>query len=337
MSAHPIRFASSLDLSELPWFGLQDGRLVLTDDTLGPIIDVHTHLALTFGRRRTVDLFAEPGPTEHYLPLQDPLDLDVYANKNFTPLAMKRMRRDLGVCCVTKRGMRRTHTVPNLVREMRELGYAKSVLLPIDFPTLSWNAETWIDAANRTPELVSMGSVHPFARRVYEKLEKQKRMGAMGVKVHPAVQMIPPDHPKAMILYRACGDLGLPVLWHCGPVDIEPPLGRYFSQVKHYWRAIQQNPHTTFILGHSGALQMDQGIELAHRYENAWLETASQGLSNVRKLIEEGPVEKLMLGSDWPFYHQSMPLAKLLLATEDDGIRRLVLRENAQRLFGIEV
>lgn len=334
----PTRFASHHGLAELPWFDLRDGRLVLADDTIGPVVDVHTHLALTFGRRQTVDLFAAPGPTEHYLPLDTPLDLEVYANRNFLPADLKRMTHDLGICCLTSRGMRRTHTVPNLVREMRELGFAQSVLLPIDFPVLSWNADAWLDAAARTPELVSMGSVHPLARRAAEKLAVQKQKGALGIKVHPAVQLLPPDHPRCMALYRACGDLGLPVLWHCGPVDIETALGRRCSQLKHYWRAIHEYPGTTFILGHSGALQMEMALTLAKQYPNVWLELSSQSLTNVRRIIAEGPIDRILLGSDWPFYHQSMVLAKVLLATAEGSTERaLVLRENAVRLLELDL
>jgi len=44
-----------------------------------------------------------------------------------------------------------------------------------------------------------------------------------------------------------------------------------------------------------------------------------------------------MLGSDWPFYHQVVPIAKVLLATEGQPeVRRRVLWENAARLFGLD-
>jgi predicted TIM-barrel fold metal-dependent hydrolase len=43
-----------------------------------------------------------------------------------------------------------------------------------------------------------------------------------------------------------------------------------------------------------------------------------------------------MMGSDWPFYHLALPLAKVLLATEGaPEVRRQVLHDNAARLFGL--
>ncbi|RMH38734.1 MAG: hypothetical protein D6689_18780 [Deltaproteobacteria bacterium] len=329
------RFDDHRGLADLPYFELRDGRLAIAAG-IGPAIDVHTHLALAYAGGR-VDLDAAHERTEHYLPVDRPLDLDVYMNRNFTAEDLRRLRRDLTLMSVTGRGMRRTHTAPNLLREMADLGIRTSVLLPIDFPVLSRNAEAFLDVAGRHPGLVSLGSVHPFARNPGERLEAQKRAGARGIKVHPAVQLVSPDCRRAHELYDLCGALGLPVLFHCGPVDIEPRLGRWLSQVKHYWRAVADHPGTTFVLGHSGALQMERALELCQRYPNVYLETSSQGLPNVRRILAEAPADRILFGSDWPFYHQATALAKVLIATEgDDAARRRALWANAARLFGIE-
>jgi predicted TIM-barrel fold metal-dependent hydrolase len=67
-----------------------------------------------------------------------------------------------------------------------------------------------------------------------------------------------------------------------------------------------------------------------------WLELSSQSLTNVRRILDEAPPERLVHGSDWPFYHQAISLAKILLATEaHPDARRRVLYGNAARLFGL--
>jgi len=332
------RFSSTYALAELPWFAVKEGRLVLADPSVGPIIDIHTHLALTYGRRRSsVDLTAAPRPTEHYLPLSSPLDLDVYQNVNFSPVNLKQLKADLTLGSMRSGGLRATHTAPNLEREMAELGLSRAVLLPVELPVLSSNAAAYLEVARTRSRLLSMGGVHPHDRRAVEKLCEQQRRGACGVKLHPAVQLVAPDHPKALALYPICADLGLPVLWHCGPVGIELAISRPFCQLKNYWRAIHDNPRTTFILGHSGALQMSQALSLCRTYPNVYLELACQGLANVERIIAEAPIERVMYGSDWPVYHQSIGIAKVLLATEGKPTeRRLVLHDNAARLLGLK-
>ena len=96
-------------------------------------------------------------------------------------------------------------------------------------------------------------------------------------------------------------------------------------------------PGTTFIFGHSGALQYDMAIQLAKVYPNVWLELASQGIAGTRRILAEAPVERIMQGSDWPFYPLAISIAKALIATEGMPTeRRLILHDNAARLYGLE-
>jgi uncharacterized protein len=332
-----MRFSGLMDLARLPYFEARDGRLVLSDPALGPAIDMHTHLALSFGPLGDVDLQRADAPTQHYLPAERAFDLDVYINQNFSDSDLRTLKRDLSLKGLTPFGMRKTHTVPNLAREMSELGISGSVLLPIDLPFVSRNAERWLDAIAGRRDFVGFASVHPFSRGVERQLDAQVRMGARGLKIHPAVQMVAPDHPRMRRIYEACGTRGLPILFHCGPVGIEHESGRKLTQVKRYEAAIAEHPATTFVLGHSGALQFAEGVELARNYTNVYLELSSQSLTGLRKIFDEVDPARIVFGTDWPFYHQAVGLAKVFLLTEgNEGLRRAVLHDNAARLLKLE-
>ena len=59
-------------------------------------------------------------------------------------------------------------------------------------------------------------------------------------------------------------------------------------------------------------------------------------MSNCRTIFETVPRHKILFGSDWPFYHQAIGLAKVFMATEgDEALRRAVLWDNGARLFGL--
>ena len=255
-------FREGLEIAGLPYFKrLAGDRIGLADPSVGPIIDVHTHLAMAYIRPLSVDLHRADAPTEHYLPMRGRrIDLEVYINRNFTPEDLKSMKRDLTLMSLTAKGMRRTHTIPNLCREMADLGIAKSVSLPIDYPVLSDNAVVTLETLKGRKEFIAFGSVHPYAREVEKKLDRQLALGARGIKVHPAVQAVRPDNRRCLRLYRLCAERGLPVMFHCGPVGIEPRLGRYLSQVVFYEKALAESPETLFVLGHSGALQMEKAL-----------------------------------------------------------------------------
>ena len=93
-------------------------------------------------------------------------------------------------------------------------------------------------------------------------------------------------------------------------------------------------PEVTFFLGHSGALQYEEAIELARRYPNTVMDLSCQGLTAVRAIIEGVDHERIVHGSDWPFYHQALGIARVLLATAGDRtLRRSILHDNAARFL----
>ena len=108
--------------------------------------------------------------------------------------------------------------------------------------------------------------------------------------------------------------------------------GHDFEPVVPYLRL----PRTRFVLGHAGALQMEEALALACRYPNVWLELSGQSLANVRTILERADPDRILYGSDWPFYHQAIGMAKVLIATEGRAdLRAKVLYRNAAAILGM--
>jgi uncharacterized protein len=332
---HPTSFDSVLDLARLPWFDLRGGHRLVADPSVGPVIDMHTHLAMAYLARHRVDVTVETPHTAYYMPVTAPFDLVPYSNTNIDPEAMWAMKLDLSLLSLTPWGKRTTHTAPNLLRDMDDLGITEAVLLPFDLPVGPSNAQVFLDAARRFPRLLPFGGVHPADPRFDRRFAEQIADGALGMKFHPNGQFMAPDHPRTVRLCRCCGDAGLPVLMHCGPVGIEPKAAERRSQVARYERAIAENPDTTFILGHCGALQHETALEFVGRYDNLYYELSSLGLAAMTTVFDRVPGDRLLYGTDWPFYHQAITMARVLLLTEgDESLRRAVLHDNAARLLG---
>ena len=105
---------------------------------------------------------------------------------------------------------------------------------------------------------------------------------------------------------------------------------------RHYEAALREFPNLQFILGHAGARDMQGMLALALSYDNAWLDIHGQGLSRLEQLIQETGGERLLFGTDWPFYHIGASLAKVLITTQAPvrhRIRYAILRGNAERLI----
>lgn len=331
-----FRFDRLEDLARLPWFDLEGDRLVVSDRTVGPIIDMHAHYALPTLWPRRIDLQRASDHTELLLPCCSRHDLDVYANHNFGELGIKRLKRELVLGGVLGLGKRKTHTAPNLERDCRDLGIVHSAILAIDVGIPSHHVGDSIATAAALASTTPFGSVHPRKRRPKQKLEEQLHAGARGLKLHPQIQRFMPAAPEAMTLYALAAVERLPVLWHCGPVGIELESARKFVQVPSYERPLAECPDTTFVLGHSGALASEQGIDLQRRYRNAYLEVSCISLSQLRQVVAEADPDRIVYGTDWPFYHHALSLAKVLIATEGrPELRRKILHDNAARLLGL--
>jgi hypothetical protein len=329
-----FRFDRLEDLARLPWFDLEGGRLVVSDRTVGPIIDMHAHYALPMLWPRRIDLQRASDHTELLLPCCSRHDLDVYANHNFGELGIKRLKRELVLGGVLGPSKRKTHTAPNLARDCRDLGIVHSAILAIDVGIPSHHVADSIATAAALGSTTAFGSVHPRKRRPKQKLEEQLHAGARGLKLHPQIQQFMPAAPEAMPLYALAAAERLPVLWHCGPVGIELESARKFVQVPNYERPLAECPDTTFVLGHSGALASEQGIDLQRRYRNAYLEVSCISLSQLRQVVAEADPDRIVYGTDWPFYHHALSLAKVLIATEGrPELRRKILHDNAARLL----
>ena len=100
---------------------------------------------------------------------------------------------------------------------------------------------------------------------------------------------------------------------------------------------VRQYPKVTFILGHMGSLAFVlDAIELAKRHPNVYLETWGMPSAAMleRAVVECGP-ERLLFGSDYPYWHPEVEKARIQSAGLGPRVTRLVLGENAAQLFSL--
>lgn len=332
-------------LAELPWFELNPaGRLSLVDDSVPTAIDFHAHFGMNLLFAPDIDLQARPERVRHLLDCDGeepgcPLDLDVYINANFREEDLSKLRRGAVAQVTIGSAAAKTHTIPALLQEMDDVNVGQAVILPIAFglPFGDDLAERWLDAiesSKASARFVPGASVYPGDADAITKLRSQAARGARVVKLHPTMQRFAPDAPEAMEIYAECGRLGLPILFHAGRAGIEPESSHGFAVARHYEPMLAEFPDVNFVLGHAGARDVERMVPIAKRHPNAWLEIHGQGLTTLGTLLDELGPERLLFGTDWPFYHLGATLAKVLLVTRDrPDARRAILRGNALRLL----
>ncbi|NQX88036.1 MAG: amidohydrolase family protein [Halioglobus sp.] len=334
-------------LAALPWFGLDDaGQLLCIDDSIPAPIDVHCHLGMSVLFKPELDLQTKTPRVRHLLDCDaaspgSPFDLDIYANGNFSEEALSDLRAHTIAQGLWGSEYAATQTIPNLLREMDSMRVDKALLLPIKLglPFGDTLTEDWRDAVTsmgHTNRLHPGLSVYPGAKSAIAEMREHAKRGARVMKLHPTVQRFYPDHPEAMHLYNEAERLGLVIFFHGGRAGIEPESSHPFAIPRHYEAALQEFPNVQFILGHGGARDGAAMLELATRHNNAWLGIHGQSLTRLEAMIQHTGGERLLFGTDWPFYHMGASLAKVLIATQAKGrekIRKDILRGNAMALF----
>lgn len=341
----PLRFRGYRGLADLPYFELaQDGTLRLAVEIPRPF-DFHTHFGIALLLAPAIDLAARTPRTQYYLDCDatDPgceLNLDVYQNANFSAEAHAALQREMRDQVLPWGGAAaRTHTLANLLAELDAMGSARAAVLgmAIGLPFNDRLTETWMDAIERSPardRFVPFASVHPRDAGWRDKLRAFAARGARGVKLHPEMQRFAPDDPEAMAIYAECERLGLPVIFHAGRSGIEPESIRPYALIRHYVPAIAAYPRVQFVLGHAGARDVADAVAAAQQHPNVWLEIACQGASQLAEIVETVGHDRVVFGSDWPFYPLAPTLAKVLLVTEGKpAARAAILSGNADRVF----
>jgi predicted TIM-barrel fold metal-dependent hydrolase len=269
------------------------------------------------------------------------LDLDIYINGNFDPEGLRDLRRSTLTQGLWGNEKVRSHTVPNLLREMDAMRVRHSLILPIkvglpfgDRLTEHWRAA--VARAGATDRLHVGLSVYPTDPDAPEQLRRHASSGARVMKLHPTVQQFYPDDPALFPLYEEAQSLGIVVFFHGGRAGIEPQDRLRYAVPRHYEAVLARFPDLQVVLGHAGARDSAAMLELALRYANAWLGIHGQSVTSLDRIIDATAGERLLFGTDWPWYHLGATLAKVLLCTDGAGrepVRRAILRDNALRLL----
>jgi hypothetical protein len=341
------RYRGYRGLAELPWFELDpEGVLRVADESVPKAIDFHCHLGMSVLFEPELDLQARTERVRHLLDCDgtDPgceLDLDIYINGNFTEEGLGTLRSTTITLGLWGNDIVRSQTIPNLLDEMDSMRVEKSVILPIvlglpfgDDLETHWRTE--IERAGASDRLLAGTSVHPRDPDKIEQLEAAAALGARVLKLHPTVQAFYPDERDAMEIYEAAERLGFVVFFHGGRAGIEPTSHHPYAMPRHYEGALSSFPKLPFVLGHAGARDGPAMLDLGLRYENAWFGIHGQSVSHLDEMIRRSDGERLLFGTDWPFYHSAATLEKVLIVTQDPTrgeIRHAILRGNAERLL----
>lgn len=227
-------------------------------------------------------------------------------------------------------------TAEKLVQRMNQAGVAKAAISGyLNAPGPNPDSLRTIAAAvEKYPDrLIGYARMDPwFDDACVRTLEDAvQHLGIRGVKLHPAHYTLYPFGPLTVKLVQRAGELGLPVLFHCGDEMMCLPY-----QID---RLAAQCPDATIILAHIGGFfSGEAALATAARRPNVWVDTSEIPLPDmVRKAVDFLGAEKVLFGTDAPCCDIRLEILKVKLAGLAPEQERLVMWANYARMMNIPV
>lgn len=164
-------------------------------------------------------------------------------------------------------------TLDGYLREIRQSGISRAVLVGRDTPALCITNERIAELTAGNPELIGVGSVDPQARGVDAALAEVERaikvLGQKAINLEPGFGAPPlqPDDPVYFPVYDACQALEVPVCLMSGPTT--PDLA--YNDPAAVGRIARAFPRLSIVCYHGYWPRASEIIGVAFRYENVYL------------------------------------------------------------------
>jgi predicted TIM-barrel fold metal-dependent hydrolase len=98
---------------------------------------------------------------------------------------------------------------------------------------------------------------------------------------------------------------------------------------------LKQYKNLQFILGHSAPNELDAAIALVKKYDNAYLDLCDihRHSGIVDKMVESVGSEKVLFGTDLPWYDPNYCIGSILCAKINDDQKEDIFHRNAERIL----
>lgn len=135
-------------------------------------------------------------------------------------------------------------------------------------------------------------------------LDRQRRLGAVALKIHPVHGGFPPNRNDLYPVYATCEEQHFPVVVHCGTSNF-PGASNAFADPGLLADVVRDFPDLRLVLAHGGrGWSYDTAAFLALTYEHVWIELSGlppQRLPDYYARFDlHRLARKFIFGSDWP-------------------------------------
>ena len=228
------------------------------------------------------------------------------------------------------------HDADSMVRTMDEQNVDFIVCIPCEdlFGVESQRVQIK-DAMRRYPDRVKgYYCYNPRLGTSREEIKKEFREnpGFVGMKFGPDYHRTALTDSKYETVLCLANEYHMLILSHTWGYSLD---GENCNSADKVIGVLEKYPNITFIMGHSIQGQVDDAIEIARKYPNAYLDLCDTCRLNgvVEKMVREVGAEKVVFGTDAPMQTHLFQMGCVLGAKITDAEKKLILRDNALRIL----
>ena len=225
-------------------------------------------------------------------------------------------------------------TADGLKKSMADGGVDKSVVLNISTNEHQQKSVNDFAAAINSENIIAFGSVYPFAKDVFEELERIKALGLKGVKFHPDYQRFSVDDERLKPIYKKISDLELITVFHAGyDYGFPPPYGGMPDKML---KALSWFD-SPVVAAHWGGI--DCGKEVLEKlcgtdiYFDTSFGYGCMPKYYALKILEKHGTDKILFGTDSPWHNADMELRFLNSLGLETYESEKIKSKNAEKLL----
>ncbi len=251
--------------------------------------------------------------------------------------------------------------LPSLLDSMKTNGIEMALILPVVTPigsiqiTSNRVTNKNVDIGKKLRQngnLVSFGALHPFVENLGREMGRIIKYGFKGVKIHTAIQNIDPLSQRMYEIYSALQENGLIILFDTYSNAFLPE--ETITAPSKLAKIMSDFPNLTIIAAHLGGWPWGRTEEIRECLigNRVYLDTAAiktdyvpeeYHRENARSISRDEFAEiilahgenKILFGSDWPWYYQETAIEKIVQLPLPENVKEMIFGINAIRLLKI--
>lgn len=179
-----------------------------------------------------------------------------------------------------------------------------------------------------------LGTIHPESEDMRADIDHLIELGLKGVKIHPDIQKFKLDDYRLLKAYELCEERNLPILMHTGDYRYD------FSNPNRLLPILNTYTSLTVIGAHLGGWSIwEEACDKFAGLPNFFVDCSSsfyQLDKNIAKdIIKRYGADKVLFATDYPMWSAETELEYFFDLGLGEDENRLILGENAKRLFNI--